>query len=437
MDKKQIWSIVRQRDFSITNADVDLKAEVIYDNILREKYDFSRCQRNTFTQQGKKRIVYNYPKLSVEDILCQYLKRQIDKTFKIRYASRSRIINLLFNILPIIKDMNDFVIIRADFKSFFDSVLTKHVYKKYIRESLMGRADKEILEQYLKQFQYCYAGLCLSNGMAEIICRDFDKRIKARLNQYGVFFYERYVDDILIIINRYISRDIFIALVDSTINEVFGECPVELNTAPGKFSFITRRSLKKTQNFNFLGYEYEINLDAKDNIQFKYGITEKKRKKYSGIIERAIIQYKKDGNLELLRQRIKIFSSRIVIAKTIGSSTFDWLTKGVVANYNELRFHTSALTRDTDRFLKNLYFELLRKNGCPLPYFMKQSASEDSIYNLYSTMRRNRTIMFEKGIGVSRETLLKWIMKLVPTYNSCGKDYYKIVVDYLEIIKVE
>ncbi|MDQ0150639.1 hypothetical protein J2S18_002588 [Eubacterium multiforme] len=423
------------------DTQVDVKAEGIFNDIERESYNFNRYKRELFTQQGRKRIVYSYPKLSCEDILCQYLKRQVDKTFKIRYASRSRIINILFNILPVIKDMNDFVIIRADFKSFFDSVLTEHVYNKYIRESVMSRSDKELLEQYISEFKYCFAGLCLSNGMSEIVCRDFDERIKAKLTKYGVFFYERYVDDMLIITNRYISQRIFEDVMKETIGDVFGKCPVKLSMSPGKFSFISRRNLSTKQKFNFLGYEYEIkevtNQKGIKKMQFVYGIAEKKQRKYTGIIERAIIQYKKDNDLELLRQRIKIYSSRVVIARTIGSSSFDWLTKGVVASYNELRYHTDSLSTDTEKFLKNLYIDLLNKYNIAIPYFFKQSMREDSIYNLYSTMKRNRTIMFEKSIGVSEETLLKWIKKLDSTYNSCNKDYYRIVVDYLEMIKVK
>lgn len=207
--------------------------------------------------------------------------------------------------------MNDFTIIRSDFKSFFDSVLSHFVYEKYILPSLLHRGDKDILEKYIDEFKYCYAGLCLSNGMTEIVCRDFDKRLKAKLTVYGVFFYERYVDDMLIMLNNYASRDEIIDIINETIEETFGTCPVKLNTSPTKFSYISRRGLRKSQNFNFLGYKSFINFNG--NIKFKYGITEKKRKRYSNIIEQAFVQYAINQDEELLRQRIKIFSSRVVI----------------------------------------------------------------------------------------------------------------------------
>lgn len=44
------------------------------------------------------------------------------------------------------------------------------------------------------------------------------------------------------------------------------------------------------------------------------------------MIERAFINYKLTGNDEVFRQQLKIFSSRVVIARQILGSNFDWLT---------------------------------------------------------------------------------------------------------------
>jgi hypothetical protein len=194
MTRKQIWSVIRKLDYTLDDNTVETMTDDIYNKILSNIYDFSSYNCEIYTQQNKKRKIYTYDKLSVENVLCHYLKKQIDNIFNIRYASRSKIMNRLFNTLPVMKNMNDFVIIRADFKSFFDSVLSEHVYNEYVKQSLLKRNDKEILETYIQIFEFCYAGLCLSNGLTEIICREFDNHIMARLEKYGVFFYERYVD---------------------------------------------------------------------------------------------------------------------------------------------------------------------------------------------------------------------------------------------------
>lgn len=86
--------------------------------------------------------------------------------------------------------------------------------------------------------------------MTEIVCRDFDKRLKAKLTVYGVF-YKCYVNDMLIMFNTYISQDEIIDIINKAINETFGKCPVKLITSPGKFSYISRREMVVSQKFNF------------------------------------------------------------------------------------------------------------------------------------------------------------------------------------------
>lgn len=437
MSLANIKDVIRKIDYTLTEDDIDYWSNVCKDAVQNDTYDFSTFSRDIYSQMGKKRVICSFSKLSVENILCHYLKRQLDRAFYIKYASRSKIINLLFNMLVATKNMNDFVIVRADFKSFFDSVLSEYVHKKYILTSMLRREDKEILERYIGCFKYCYAGLCLSNGMTEIVCKDFDIVLKAKLSEFGVFFYERYVDDMLIMFNNYISEDKVKNVINETIHEVFGTCPVRLSNKEGKFSYIARRNLSLTQHFNFLGYDFFVLNEEKGKIKFVYGIADKKRVKYSNIIERAFIQYKLTGNKELLRQRLKIFSSRVVIARQIQGSSFDWLTKGVVANYNELRHYCNSLHSDTEKFLKGLFYQLLKKYNLKRPYFLpKQSSNEESIYSLYSNLRRNRTLLFEEKIGIPKEVILKWIYKIDSSYSAHGKDYYRIVIEYLEMIKI-
>lgn len=436
-----IKGVIRKIDYTLTDEEIDGWCEACREAIQNETYDFSVFSREVYSQAGKKRVIYSFPKRSVENMLSHYLKRQLDRAFHIKYASRSKIINLLFNTLVATKNMNDFVIVRADFKSFFDSVKSQYVYDKYILPSIIKREDKQLLEKYVENFKYCYAGLCLSNGMTEIVCKDFDIVLKARLSKYGVFFYERYVDDMLIMFNNYISEDKIRSIIKETIIEVFDSCPVRINSGPGKFSYISRRTLTQSQSFNFLGYEFFIlkttNGRGEELIEFEYGIAEKKRMKYSNMIERAFINYKLTGNEEVFRQQLKIFSSRVVIARQILGSSFDWLTKGVIANYNELQYFCDYLNADTKNFLEDLFYQLLRKHNLKRPYFLpKKTSNEETIYNLYSNMKRNRTLLFEESIGVPQEVVLEWIQKIDPFYSSYGKDYYRIVVEYLEMIRI-
>lgn len=437
MSLENIKGVIRKIDYTLTEDEINDWSEACRNAIQNETYNFSSFTKEVYSQSGKKRVIYSFPKLSVENMLSHYLKQQLDRAFHIKYASRSKIINLLFNTLVATKNMNDFVIVRADFKSFFDSVKSEYVYEKYILSSIIKREDRQLLEKYVENFKYCYAGLCLSNGMTEIVCKDFDIVLKAKLSEYGVFFYERYVDDMLIMFNNYISEDRIKKIIRETIIDVFGSCPVRLSSGPGKFSYISRRNLVPSQSFNFLGYEFYILRKDNEIIDFEYGIAEKKRIKYSNMIGRAFINYKRTKNDEVFRQQLKIFSSRVVIARQILGSNFDWLTKGVIANYNELQNVCDHLNNDTKMFLSDLFYKLLKKYDIKRPYFIpKRTSNEESVYNLYSNMKRNRSLLFEESIGVPKEVVLEWINKIDPSYSSYGKDYYRIVVEYLEMIKI-
>ena len=443
MSLTNIRTVIRKIDYTLTDSSINYWATKCKNDLQNRTYDFSNYSKNIYSQSGKKRVIYSFPKLSVENILSHYLKYQLDRAFHVKYASRNKIINLLFNTLSATKNMNDFVIIRVDFKSFFDSVNSKHVYEKYISPSIIKRTDKQLLEQYIDDLEYCYAGLCLSNVMTEIICKDFDIVLKAKLSEHGVFFYERYVDDMLIMFNNFISEETIKNIINQSIHEVFGKYPLYLNDTGEKFSYITRRNLNEEQSFNFLGYEYFIykntdNKEKKEKIEFKYGITEKKRSKYSNIIEHAFINYNKNEDIELFRQRLKVFSSRVVIARQILNNPFDWLTKGLVANYNELQHYYDYLDTETENFLKNLFYELLKKYQLNRPYFLpKTFETEECIYNLYSNIKRNRTLLFEENIGIPKDVVLKWIYKIDPHYSSNNKDYYTIVIEYLDRLKIK
>jgi len=111
--RRNLRPIIRQLDFTQSEEVIEKKVEGALKAIETDNYDFSKYSKQTITKNNKQRIVYSFETLSVENIICHYLKKEIDRVFQVKYASRAKIINLLFNTLPVIKDMNDFVIIRG------------------------------------------------------------------------------------------------------------------------------------------------------------------------------------------------------------------------------------------------------------------------------------------------------------------------------------
>lgn len=439
--EKVIKKIVEQQNCNNSIEEIENKASKYTEQIILEEYDFSKFKKEIYTKGKKKRNIYTFEPKSIEDVMSRYLKAKIDKLFNIKYISRNKVINTLFNTLPLMNDLNDFVVIRADFKSFFESVQTKDVYNKYIKYSSMKRKDKGFLKDYVEAFEFCYAGLCLSNTLTEIICRDFDENLRARLEEYGIVYCERYVDDILIILNRYIEEDDVIKSIELSIKEVFGTSPVKLH--PKKFSYIARRKFEigQIQEFNFLGYQFSISKNIskknKEYFEFQFGITKIKINKYYNRYKNIFIEYKKNNDIELLRQRLKICSTRIVIKKQVEETSYKWLTKGVVSNYNELRFHLDSLDKDTEKFLKEVYYTIMIELKIQIPYFLINSKEEVSIYNIYSSLKRNRSMVFERNIGIKKKDIERWFDKIDENYSAFNKSYDDIVADYFDKINIK
>lgn len=434
--EKIIGQIVRNSDFQLGEDEIKEKVKHYVDDIKEKRYDFSSSSKEIYSQGKKKRVIYSFNSDSTESVICKYLKKRLDYTFHIKYPSRNKIINSLFSILPVIKDLNDFVIIRADFKSFFDSIIAKYIYVQYLEQSALSRKDKRLFEEYVENFKYCYAGLCLSNVMTEIVCRDFDKNLRAKLEKYGVVYCERYVDDILIILNSYISDEDVKKLIYESISEIFGNCPVRLNER--KYRYICKRGISSSQEFDFLGYNFTMNYNTvTKKLSFLFGITEKKRQKYYNRFKKVFCEYAKDHNLELFRQRIKVLSTRVVITKELGRESFQWVTKGVIANYNELRNYLDYLDSNTEQFLKNVYLNLITETEIAMPGFFADSLTGESVYNLFSTLKRNRSTIYDNRIGIKLNDLVSVIKKINPSYYCGTKNYLQIVYEYLELLKIE
>lgn len=52
ISKQQIVYLVRQRDFTLRDAQVDMKSTMLLDDISNNRFDFSSYERKVFTQQG-------------------------------------------------------------------------------------------------------------------------------------------------------------------------------------------------------------------------------------------------------------------------------------------------------------------------------------------------------------------------------------------------
>ena len=376
--------------------------------------DFGNLKSQTLTQNGKKRFIKSYEDIySEQNILCQTIKQILDRSFKLKYPNRKKITASLFNILPAAIQMLDFTIVKFDFKDYFNSISSLYVFEKYLKSHISDREAVDLIKTFAESTKYAYAGLPTSNAIAEIIAVYFDEALKRDFFQNGIIYYERYIDDSVLILNEYMSEEAVKNKLNNILSTIYHDrtiespkCRTKFNEK--KFKYITRRNITSDKcTFDFLGYEFIFSKKEKNSIDLKYGITEEKRNKYIKRVDRLISSYKDANsedynNLELLRHRIAAFSSRTVyVTKHYNSHT--WKVKGFISNYGELRYFldTKQIDEETKKFLKNMIKNAFEKADIK-PYFLHGGG-----YNLFENMKVNKTILLVDRIGYDYKSLVK------------------------------
>lgn len=157
-----------QKEKYIRNAIMHLNSKAVLKNKIEESeieplvkkvvddlqsptpmYDFTSYKTLKIKQGDKKRSVKKYEDFSTEQILCQCMKQMLDRKLRIEYPNRNEIIHQFFGFLKAVKTISDFTIIKIDFKDYFNSVSSRYVYEKYIREKMDDREECALLEQFV------------------------------------------------------------------------------------------------------------------------------------------------------------------------------------------------------------------------------------------------------------------------------------------------
>ena len=446
LDKNTAPKTSSEQDQIIANAE---------DVFSKMSFNFGNTASITLNQNGKKRLVKQYNDLySAENVLCHCIKQILDRVFKVKYPNRNKISRDLFSTLSATIQMSDFTIVKFDFKDYFNSISSIYVFEKYLKENLLSRYEKDLIKSFVYSTKYAYAGLCTSNAIAEIIAKYFDETVHQVFASNGLIFYERYIDDGILILNEHMEENEVKSILESILSCIFHDnsfkcvkCRTKFNSK--KFKYISRRKiLAQKCSFDFLGYEFWFaSKPAKHGveIEIKYGITQEKRKKYNDRLDRLISCYtdpaSSDYNkLELLRHRIAAFSSReVYLTKHFRSNV--WRVKGFISNYGELRYllDSGLIETSTEEYLKNTIDEAFNRAGIDKPYFLMGGGKMNCGYNLYGNMKSNKTILLVDHIGYDYKSLVALCKQIgINNIDASGKrrGYGTLVRDYLIKVRV-
>lgn len=351
--EKTLSKILKPVDF-FKVKELNLKKEdIIKDSITRVKQGFDKsCLPILKLNIIKKNNTYKLLKFS-DELALRKASKNIKVKSKIKQLNRNLIIE---NLITLLSENVQYKIYRLDINKFYESVNVNKVIDDLKSDSTISRQTVILISSFLKKIQDEYKvnglprGIFLSSILAERTLKFFDETVK---NNPDVFFYSRFVDDIIIISSGDENKE-FLDKIENILNEK----DLSLNKNKGKYYECKfEKNKEASSEFEYLGYKITINShngDKKYRI-IKVGIATKKIKKIKTKIIKSLLDYCKNKNFPILLDRIKFLTGNYNL---IDKKTKTTKKAGIFYNYNhitnnldELDFFNSSLD-ELDSFLK-------------------------------------------------------------------------------------
>lgn len=306
-DLKELRIAIKQAK----KKDVDFLKEQLVEK--KAEYEEKRVFEITRFTENIKNGVYNislrkvdangkasYTTDNIESVLLsKTLMLELKRSYKITPANRNNIVEelrvLLDNPMPKI-------VIRADFQEFFESIPQKQLIDKIIEDSYISAFSLKCLKTFIYRFNELSGnlkerkgiprGLSFSSYMAEIYLKTFDRKVE-RIP--GVYFYKRYVDDIIILASPEIQNKV--SLWNQLVHEV-SEIGLKLSEIEKKKTCeIFTPESKASFCLNYLGYKFRYEAGKLDVL-----LTEDKFNRYKDCVRLAFEKYKEIGNFTSRRK---------------------------------------------------------------------------------------------------------------------------------------
>lgn len=287
-----------------------------------------------------------------EDIYPYYLLKRFNVTFKtinsLKQANRNEIVS---SIVALIKDKRPYSIIRLDIEQFYESVNRDIISDNLKQDIAYSKSTTNNLEKWFDCFERSNVsglprGLSVSASLSEYYLRDFDKNVQ-RIE--GVFYYDRFVDDIIIFtINE----------PENTIKEVENHLPKGLkfhqSNEKRDVLIIPKENNINSENleFNYLGYEFSIIIEKK-KLTTKVNFSKRKVNNIKTKIVKSLLSFKENNDFSLLKSRVCFLTHNYYIHNKYRDTK---IRSGIYYNYPFITNPEECRLNDLDDFLKELLF---------------------------------------------------------------------------------
>lgn len=345
------------------------KHRTLHDEQHRKKHVMDACER---VKLGFKE--HNALKISViqgkpvskitkfaDELVLRKLNANIIKLCKTRTSDRDSIVS---NIEVLLAEGIQYRVFRLDIKSFYESIPKLEILNRIERVKLLSLPTKRHLFDLIQRYhddghKGMPRGLSVSATISELVLSDFDKAVSAHRE---VFFFSRYVDDMIIITSGNENRRKFVKWIRSVLpdglilndkKQLIRERARVVKEKGGPPLAITTNN--PSISFEFLGYNFKVTDptggDAKKPRQVDLDIAPTKVNKIKTRIANSLIAYSKDKDFELLVDRVSFLCSNFSV---VDADRDRKRLAGIYHNYHRVISNKSEALVDLDKYLMKI-----------------------------------------------------------------------------------
>lgn len=356
--RKNLFRSYKFKYFSKDVGQLDSACKTTSDLIYKKEFKISGIEKGI----AKGKQVYSINDFR-SDIVVQKVNDNLKRAYGVNVTSRELIVKQLINLLL---DEYPKKIVRLDIKSFFESFDFEAIHRKLAIDNKISQETKEFLNELIgscqdKGLQGLPRGISISSTISEIAFQEIDRHIRSI---DGVYFYSRFVDDIVLFTFENPRR------LRETVSEILAGHGFDLNVDEGKNAIVESVPCVaglSFSKFDYLGYEFSVPESNKKAKHLEIRISKKKIKKIKTRLVRSVIAYAHDSNWQLLVDRYKFLTGLSPIYSKARKKT--GLKSGLRFSYRYINQYHQL--KELDDFKGRLLYS--RKGGFSKKYSSKIS----------------------------------------------------------------
>ena len=253
-----------------------------------------------------------------QDLVLRKLFNNIKRIYGVGQANRNQIVKQMVLLL---KEESPKWLVRLDVRHFFESINRTLLMERLQEDGRLNYQSICLLKNLfahptINSEKGLPRGLSVSSVMSELYMKYFDLEIR-RMD--GVFYYARFVDDIIVFCNNTTAQ----TNVWEKVPDVLSKIGLHLN--PNKsYKWDNQQQIVK---LTYLGYTFL----PKGKKDVDVSIAERKINMIKTRITKTFLRFAKDGDYDKLKDRIKFLTGNFTL---YNPSTLLPIKVGIYFNYN-------------------------------------------------------------------------------------------------------